>query len=123
MLRFLGYVVIGALAGTFSGFFGIGGGIVAIPLLVMTCAFPQKLAQGTSAFMILPTVMAVGFRYFRGGNADPVVAIALAIGAIPLAYVTADLAQNVPEIFLRRGFALLLVAVAAQLWLTAPSRG
>lgn len=123
MLRLLGYVAIGALAGSFSGFFGIGGGIIAIPLLVMACAFPQHLAQGTSAFMILPTVLVVGLRYFRGGNADAMAALALAIGAIPLAYLSADLAQKLPEIFLRRSFAILLVAVAAQLWFSAPSRG
>lgn len=122
-MRYLGYVAIGALAGIFSGLFGVGGGIVAIPLLIMACAFPQRLAQGTSAFMILPTVLVVGFRYLRAGSADPWVALALALGAVPCGYFAADLAQKIPETILRRGFAILLCAVAAQLWFSAPSKG
>lgn len=119
-MRYLGYVLIGALAGIFSGLFGVGGGIIAIPLLVMACRFPQHLAQGTSAFMIVPTVLVVGFRYLRAGNADAGAALALALGAVPLGFLAATFAQRLPEVLLRRGFALLLMAIAAQLWFTPP---
>ncbi len=122
-MRYVICVLIGVLAGIFSGLFGVGGGIIAIPLLVVACAFPQHLAQGTATFMIVPTVMTVGWRYFRAGNADPAAALALAFGSVPLGFLSATLAQRLPEVLLRRGFALLLLAVAAQLWFTAPRQG
>jgi len=122
-VRYLAFVLIGAVAGIFSGFFGVGGGIVAIPLMVMACGLPQHLAQGTAVFMIVPTVLAVGFRYFRAGNADLGIALALAAGAVPLGTLAAAYAQRVPDIYLRRGFAILLLVVAAQLWFVGPRRG
>jgi len=114
---------IGLLAGIFSGLFGVGGGIIAIPLLVIAMGYPQHLAQGTAAFMILPTVAAVGFRYWKAGNADLLMAASLALGAVPMGYLSATWAQKLPQIVLRRGFAILLVAVAIQLWMTTPRKG
>jgi uncharacterized protein len=122
-VRFGYGVLIGLLAGLFSGLFGVGGGIIAIPLLVIAMGFEQHMAQGTAAFMILPTVMAVGFRYWKGGNADLAMAAALAIGAVPMGYLSASWAQKIPQIVLRRGFSLLLVGVAIQLWLSTPRKG
>ena len=121
-MRFLACILIGALAGVFSGLFGVGGGIIAIPLMVLALGLPQHLAQGTATLMIIPTVAAVSFRYFKGGNADPGVAFALALGSVPLGLLSAGFAQRLPEIFLRRGFAVLLVGLAAQLWFGSPRR-
>ena len=122
-MRIASFVLIGVLAGIFSGLFGVGGGIVAIPLLVLALGYPQHLAQGTATFMIVPTVVVVGWRYLREGNAEPWTALFLAAGAVPFGYLAASAAQRIPQIVLRRGFALLLVAVAAQLWFTTPRRG
>lgn len=122
-MRYLTFVLIGVVAGIFSGFFGVGGGIAAIPLMVLALGYPQHLAQGTATFMILPTVAAVGWRYLKAGNADLGAAAALALGAVPLGYLSATMAQRLPQIVLRRGFALLLLLVAAQLWFTSPRRG
>jgi len=122
-VQFLYGISIGMLAGLFSGLFGVGGGIIAIPLLVIAMGYPQHLAQGTAAFMILPTVAAVGLRYWKAGNAELPLAFALALGAVPIGFLSASWAQKLPQIVLRRGFALLLVAVAIQLWLGAPRKG
>lgn len=116
-------ILIGLLAGIFSGMFGIGGGIVAIPLLVLVLGYPQHMAQGTAAFMILPTVAAVGLGYLKGGNADLKASLALAAGAVPLGYLASTWAQRIPQVTLRRAFAILLVAVAVQLWFGSPRRG
>ena len=122
-MRYVTFIVIGALAGIFSGLFGVGGGIIAIPLLALGLGFPQHLAQGTAAFMILPTVAAVGLRYLRAGHADVGAALMLAIGAVPLGFLSASLAQRLSQIVLRRGFAILLVALAVQLWFFSPRKG
>lgn len=122
-MRYAICALIGVLAGIFSGLFGVGGGIIAIPLLVLALGFPQHLAQGTAAFMILPTVAAVGWRYLKEGNADLAVALALAAGSAPIGFAAASLAQRLSQTTLRRSFAVLLVALAVQLWFGAPRRG
>lgn len=61
MLNFLVYVFIGAAAGTLSGLFGIGGGMIIIPMLVLLQKFPQLKAQGTSLVAMLPPVGILAF--------------------------------------------------------------
>lgn len=122
-MRYLICIGIGVLAGIFSGLFGVGGGIIAIPLLVVALGFPQHLAQGTATFMIIPTVAAVGWRYLREGNADLTVALSLALGSVPFGFLAASFAQKLSDVILRRGFALLLLGLAAQLWFGSPRRG
>ena len=122
-MRYLTYIVIGVFAGIFSGLFGVGGGIIAIPLMVLALGFPQHLAQGTAAFMIIPTVAVVGLRYFREGNADILAACTLAVGSVPLGWLAASLAQRLSQTILRRSFAVLLIALAIQLWFGSPKKG
>jgi uncharacterized membrane protein YfcA len=115
-VAFVYCVLIGMAAGFFSGLFGVGGGIIAIPLLVMALGYKQHFAQGTAALMILPTVAVVGWRYWQAGNADIWLGLALAAGAVPVGYLSSAWAQKLPQIVLRRGFAVLLLAVALQMW-------
>src|SRR5262245_33259251 len=122
-VRYLTCIGIGVLAGIFSGLFGVGGGVIAIPLLAVALAFPQHLAQGTAAFMIIPTVAAVGLRYLREGEADVSVAAFLALGSVPFGFLAASFAQKLSDVILRRGFALLLVGLALQLWFGSPRKG
>ena len=61
MIDLINYLIIGIIAGIFSGFFGIGGGIVIIPALVYLIGFSQLKAQGTSLVALLPPVGILAF--------------------------------------------------------------
>lgn len=115
-LVFFLYVVLGVFVGLFSGLFGVGGGIIMVPVLVLLSGFTQQTAQGISLAVMVPTALANAFRYAKGDNMNLWIALAIAIGAVPAGYFYgADIAQRLPEKTLRAMFALFMVAVAARI--------
>jgi uncharacterized membrane protein YfcA len=111
-------LALGVAAGVLAGLFGVGGGILFVPALV-ALGLGQIEAQGTSLLAILPTVLAGAWNQRRYGNLRPRTAVVLGIASIAGVEVGARLATELPETTLRRLFALLLFAVAAQLvWRT-----
>jgi uncharacterized membrane protein YfcA len=116
------FVPIGVVVGLFSGLFGVGGGIIMVPFLVLIAGFTQHMAQGISLAVIIPTALAGASRYFHGGNLNLGVALLLCVGSIPAARLGADLAQRLPQSTLRAGFALFMVAVAARIMPSASLR-
>jgi len=114
----LAAIALGVLAGVLAGLFGVGGGILFVPVL-LALGLGQIEAQGTSLLAILPTVVAGTWNQRRYGNLRPRSAVILGVASIAGVEVGARLATELPETTLRRLFALLLVAVAAQLvWRT-----
>jgi len=114
----LAAIALGVLAGVLAGLFGVGGGILFVPAL-LALGLGQIEAQGTSLLAILPTVVAGTWNQRRYGNLRPRSAVILGVASIAGVEVGAQLATELPETTLRRLFALLLVAVAAQLvWRT-----
>jgi uncharacterized protein len=115
------FVVIGLVAGVLSGLFGIGGGIVIVPMLILT-GLPMLSATGTSLGALLLPVGALGaWTYYKNGHLDIKAALLVAVGLTIGAYFGARLAQVISPMMMKRGFALLLVVVAARMWLTAKS--
>ena len=107
-------LLIGLLVGAFSGVVGIGGGILFVPLLVWLYGMDQHKAQGTSLGALLAPVGFLAFmEYRRAGNADLKIALLLAVGFFVGGYFGAIAAQAIPEIVLRRVFAVTLVAVGS----------
>ena len=107
--------LIGAVAGLASGYVGLGGGFIMVPLLVSITNLPMKLTSGTSliAVMVLATPAAVA--QCALGNIDFAVGIATACGTIPGAAIGAHLVRRLPERALRFAFACFLVIAAALL--------
>lgn len=110
-------LLIGAIAGALSGYVGLGGGFLMVPLMVSILGLPMKVTSGTSliAVMILAVPAAVSQALL--GNVEWVAGIMVAIGSIPAAAIGARLVQRIPERALRFAFggflivgALLLVA-------------
>ncbi len=117
--------IIGLLAGGMSGFFGIGGGIVMVPLLMLILGYQQRLAQGTSLAVMLPPIgfMAV-LAYHKREEVNMPAAIVMAAAFIIGSYLTATWVAKVPPPALKRAFALLLFFYGAQMIAsTAPARG
>ena len=110
-------LLIGLGVGIVSGVVGIGGGILFVPALAWLLGMSQHKAQGTSLGALLAPVGLFAFlEYYRRGNADLRVALLLAAGFLVGGYFGAAGAQYIPELWLRRIFALTLVAVGGRMW-------
>ncbi|HWG56524.1 MAG TPA: sulfite exporter TauE/SafE family protein [Gaiellaceae bacterium] len=105
---------LGFLAGIAAGLFGVGGGILFVPVL-LGLGLGQVEAEATSLLAILPTVLAGTWRQRRYGNVRPRTALVLGVASIAGVQAGVLVATSLPEDVLRRLFALLLVGVAAQL--------
>jgi uncharacterized membrane protein YfcA len=115
------YAIMGMVVGLFSSLFGVGGGIIMVPFLLFTGS-TQHMAQGISLAAMVPTALVGAARYMKEGNTNLLVAAALCVGSIPAAAYGADLAQRLPQTTLRTGFALFMVAVAANIMPTGSLR-
>jgi hypothetical protein len=112
-------LLVGIVVGLVSGVVGIGGGVLFIPALIWLFGMNQHKAQGTSLGALLAPVGIFAFlEYYRKGNADLQIALLLAAGFLVGGYFGAVGAQHVPELWLRRIFAIMLVIVGARMFFT-----
>jgi uncharacterized membrane protein YfcA len=113
--RSLKLIGIGTAAGAFSGLFGVGGGTIIVPLLVLWLAYGEKEATGTSmAAIIVIALFAVALQGIGYGNVDPGKAAIVGIPAIAGAVAGTALQQRLPERAISLMFALLLTVIAIQ---------
>ena len=103
-----------------SGLFGVGGGTVIVPLLVLILKFDQRLAAGTSLAAIVPTATVGVISYAVHGSVDWIAALILAAGAIVGAQIGSYLLPRVPITALRWGFVAFLGAVIVTLFIVVP---
>ncbi len=121
-LVMLGYLALGLAMGIASGLFGIGGGIIAVPLLVSVFAVGELVAKGTALLVSIPTSVVGTTSNRRHGLLDSadvgtglIVGTAAALASVPAVYVAVAIPATVSGIM----FAVLLLAVAAQLTVKA----
>ncbi len=108
--------------GVLAGLFGVGGGSLLVPLLVLLCAFEQHEAQGTSLFALVPPTGLLAFlNYAKAGEVNWTVGLLLIPGVFSGGWLGARLAQNFSPSRMRRVFAALLFAFGA--WQALTSRG
>jgi uncharacterized membrane protein YfcA len=107
--------LIGLVAGIFSTLFGVGGGIVVVPLLVALAAFPAHAAAATSLGAILVTAAAGVVLYAARGEVRPWYAVLVGIPAVVGALAGTHLQQRLSGRALGLGFAGLLVVIGV--WL------
>jgi uncharacterized membrane protein YfcA len=107
-------VLMGVLAGVLSGLFGVGGGILFVPALVLL-GLGQVEATATSLLAVIPTALVATARQATFGNLH--VRASLVIGAVSVVGVEVgvQVATRLPEDVLRRLFGALLLVVAGQL--------
>lgn len=120
-------VVVGLAAGFLSGLFGVGGGVLMVPGLVLVLGMAQRRAHGTSLAAIVPIALAGVLGYALAGEVDWVVVLFLVIGSAGLgAFIGTHLLHVLPTRLLAFVFAAVLVATAARLLTgdgTAAGRG
>lgn len=108
---------IGLVSGFFSALFGVGGGIVIVPLLVLALHFDQRRATGTSLAAILVSSVAGAVTYAFHGDVKPGAAMLVGIPAVIGVLGGTAAQQRIPVDKLAYGFALLLAAVGVRLLL------
>ncbi len=119
----IGLLATGLAVGAISGVLGIGGAVLLIPTLVLVFGFSQARAQGTSLGALVPPIgIFAALQYWRSGLLDVRAAGLIAAGFVLGAFGGATVVPHIPQVWLRRGFATLLVYVAAQLAFADPQR-
>ena len=106
---------IGVVAGFMSGYVGVGGGFIMVPLFVSMLGIPMRLASGTSLTAVCILAIPGVIEQAVLGNIDYMVGVAMMVGSIPGAIVGANLVKRVPERALRFAFALFLLLMAVLL--------
>jgi uncharacterized membrane protein YfcA len=114
------FIAIGLAAGILAGLFGIGGGVIIVPSLLLFARMTPQAATGTSLAALLLPVGALGaWRYYRDGFLDMRAALWIALGIFLGAWLGANFALKLPPRDLQRAFAVFLLFVAGNLWFTA----
>jgi uncharacterized membrane protein YfcA len=107
-------VMLGVVAGVLSGLFGVGGGILFVPILTWL-GLSQLHAEASSLLAIIPTVLVGVWRHHRYGNVRWRPATILGVASIAAAVGGAQVAVSLPESTLRKLFAVLMICTAGQI--------
>lgn len=111
--------LLGAVSGALGGLMGVGGGIVLVPLLVHALRFAQHEAQGTSLALVIVTALVAVIPYYGHERLDLVLALWLAVGAVPGVILGSRLAARTSAARLRIAFGVVMLVTAIRM-LAAP---
>jgi len=117
MLQYTILVVIGLVAGTFSGVLGIGGGLIMVPAMVYILKMSQHSAQGTSLAVMLPPITLMScYVYYREGYLDLWVVTFVCIGFFIGNYFGGKIAVATSAEILRKSFAVFMMIMAINMY-------
>ncbi|TBU93506.1 sulfite exporter TauE/SafE family protein [Stutzerimonas kirkiae] len=105
-------LLLGLALGTLGGLFGIGGGLIAIPVLGVLFGLDQQLAQGTALVMVVPNVLLAVWRYHQRNRIDWRHAAALAVTSFCFAIIGARYALSLDAGRMRWAFIVFLLLLA-----------
>ncbi len=103
---------IGLAAGVLSGLFGVGGGIIMVPGMVLLAGIAQQRASATSLAAIVPIAAVAAVIFGQADSLNLPAAAVLMVGSIIGVQVGARLMTRIGEDRLRIGFAIFMIAVA-----------
>lgn len=111
MEQWILYIIAGVAAGIISSMFGVGGGILMVPILVLGFSFGQKSAQGMSLFIMLPMALAGAIRYKLNPDIPVNLTVCglMALGGVIGALLGTHLVFNIPQAVLKRMFAVFII--------------
>jgi uncharacterized membrane protein YfcA len=125
MREVLGFLTCGVLAGILAGVFGLGGGMIIVPFLVLVLGFTQFAASGTSLVALLgPVGLLAVISYYNSGQINGThirAGLIIAAGMFFGAYFGSKIALSLSEITLRRSFCIFLVLMATRMWFKTAS--
>ncbi|MHC4206446.1 MAG: TSUP family transporter [Planctomycetota bacterium] len=110
------FVVLGLAAGILSGLFGIGGGILMVPTLVLIFGLSQHLAQGTTlALMVPPIGLLAAWTYYKQGHVDIKIAALICLGFFIGGLIGAKCATSIHPVLLKKLFGVVLLVAALKM--------
>lgn len=112
MIEWAMYLLLGAALGTVGGLFGIGGGLIAIPVLGVLFGLDQQLAQGTALVMVVPNVMLALWRYHQHNRIEARHALPLALMGFSFAWLGSIWAVGIDPQKMRVIFVAFLLALS-----------
>ncbi|WP_201783519.1 sulfite exporter TauE/SafE family protein [Herpetosiphon geysericola] len=108
-------LLIGLVAGVAGGMFGIGGGAIMVPAMVLLLALDQKFATGTSiGAQILPVGLLGAFVYYKEGNLDWRASIIIAIGLLIGTFFGAKIAAPISSATMKKFYGAFLFIIGAR---------
>lgn len=117
MQKELLFILLGLLAGTFSGVVGLGGGVVIVPALVFLFGLSQQQAQGTTLALLVPPIgILAAYTYYQQGYVDLKIAALICIGFILGGWIGAKIAVNLPQDILKKVFAISLFFISLKMF-------
>ena len=108
-------IAIGAVGGVLAGLFGVGGGILFVPTLVLVLGLTQLHAEASSLLAIIPTAIVGTWRQRKYGNVDVRAAALIGVGSIVGVQGGVLVAESLADGTLRRLFGLLLLVTSGHL--------
>lgn len=112
-------LMLGLVAGVFSGMFGIGGGLIIVPALILIFNEPPRTAVGTSLFALMWPVGLLGvIEYWRNGHMRPVLGSLIAVGLFSGAYFGAKITLSISTASMKRSYAVFLLVVGLYFLIT-----
>ncbi len=111
------FIILGLLAGVFSGVVGLGGGIIIVPALVFIFGLTQQQAQGTTlALMVPPIGILAAYTYYQHGYVDLKIAALVCVGFVLGGWIGAKIAVQLPRETLQKIFALFLFFLSIKMF-------
>lgn len=110
------FILAGLAGGLIGGLFGVGGGILVVPILVLLSGFSQTMAQGTMiATFVLPSFLFAAITYYRSGNIHLQAALLIAVGMMLGTFLGAKCAHALPVPVLKKMFGVFIIAVGIKM--------
>ena len=113
---FIVLIIIGLMAGILSGFIGVGGGIVMIPLLILFLGLTQFQAQGTALVAMLPPIgILAALNYFKSGYVKWEYAVIIALTFVIGGYFGSKLSLSLNPSTVKRAFGIVMLIAGVKM--------
>jgi len=111
--QMISLLFLGLVAGILAGMFGIGGGAIMVPAMMLLVGFSTKMATGTSlAALLLPFGLFGVLEYYRNGQVNVTAALLLVAGLFIGTFFGAKLTLALPDLVVKRAFGVFLLVIA-----------